>query len=329
MQIWNFICNFASTEPATPLSNAHQGGAFYIYAMAYNKIPISISDQIALLKTRGLTFANEAEAAKTLEHISYFRFAAYLRPFETDKTTHQLSAGVDFNQILSLYSFDAKLRALIFVAIQKIEISIRSKMIHEFSMSHGAFWFFNESCFTNKHRFVESMNVMEKELSRSKDEFIKEHIAKYGEAEYPPAWKTLELVTFGTTSKLFANFSDTKMKKKIARSYGIPQHEILESWTAALGPLRNCCAHHGRLWNRKFPITPLLPSRMRLPWITDVSIPNNKLYAFLCCIDYMLHTIEPNNTFASDLSNLIDSHPEVSITAMGFPNRWRAESLWQ
>ena len=231
--------------------------------------------------------------------------------------------------MLALYEFDAKLRALIFDAIQKIEISIRSKMIHEFSLAHGAFWFFDESCFIDKHRFVESMNVLEKELSRSKDEFIKEHIAKYGKSEYPPAWKTLELATFGTTSKLFANFSDTRLKKKIARSYGVPQHEILESWTAAIGPLRNCCAHHGRLWNRKFPITPLLPSRMRQPWIADLNVPNNKLYAVLCCMAYMLNAIDSNNTFASDLTNLINAYPIVSISAMGFPAGWASEPLWQ
>ena len=155
----------------------------YIYVMAYTKLPISITDQIALLKSRGLTFADEAYAAKVLEHISYYRFAAYLRPMESDKTTHQLHVGATFENALALYEFDAKLRALIFDAIQKIEITIRSKMIHEFSLAHGAFWFFHESCFTDKHRFVESMNVLEKELSRSKDEFIKEHIAKYGKSE--------------------------------------------------------------------------------------------------------------------------------------------------
>ena len=202
-------------------------------------------------------------------------------------------------------------------------------MIHEFSMQHGAFWFFDESCFTDKHRFVESMNVLEKELSRSKDEFIKDHITKYGKAEYPPAWKTLELATFGTTSKLFANFSNTRLKKKIARSYGIPQHEILESWTATIGPLRNCCAHHGWLWNRKFPITPLLPSRMRAPWLTNINISNNKLYAILCCVAYMSNAIDINNTFASDLTSLIKAYPVASISAMGFPEGWESEPLWQ
>ena len=306
-----------------------RAGLFCIYVMAYTRFPISIIDQIALLKSRGLAFADESYATHVLEYISHYRFAAYLRPMESEKTMHQLHAGASFENVLALYEFDAKLRALIFDAIQKIEISIRSKMIHEFSLAHGAFWFFDESCFSDKHRFVESMNVLEKELSRSKDEFIKEHIAKYGKSKYPPAWKTLELATFGTTSKLFVNFSDTRLKKKIARSYGIPQHEILESWTAAIGPLRNCCRHHGRLWNRKFPITPLLPSRMRQPWIADLNIPNNKLYAVLCCVAYMLNAIDANNTFTSDLTNLINAYPVVSVSAMGFPAGWTSEPLWR
>ena len=67
-----FLCKFAAIEPTTPLPNAHQGGAFlYIYVMAYTKLPISITDQIALLKSRGLTFADEVYAAQVLEHISY------------------------------------------------------------------------------------------------------------------------------------------------------------------------------------------------------------------------------------------------------------------
>ena len=53
---------------------------------------------------------------------------------EADKVTHQLNPGATFENALSLYQFDAKLRELIFDAIQKIEISLRSKMIHEFSL---------------------------------------------------------------------------------------------------------------------------------------------------------------------------------------------------
>lgn len=39
--------------------------------MAYTKLPLSITDQIALLKSRGLSFADEAYAAQVLEHESH------------------------------------------------------------------------------------------------------------------------------------------------------------------------------------------------------------------------------------------------------------------
>ena len=71
---------------------------------------------------------------------------------------------------------------------------------------------------------------MERELQRSKEDFIAEHIAKYGTEDFPPAWKMLEIVSFGTLTKLFINSSDTQAKKKIARSFDVRQAEVLESW---------------------------------------------------------------------------------------------------
>ena len=82
----------------------------------------------------------------------------------------------------------------------------------------------------------------------------------------------------------------------------IPQHEILESWTAAI---------------------------MRRSWIADLSVSNNKLYAVLSCVAYMLNAIDANNTFSSDLTNLINAYPVVPVTAMGFPTGWASEPLWQ
>ena len=42
-----------------------------------------------MLKERGLNIADEQAAEKTLNTISYFRLAAYLRPMEADKGLHK------------------------------------------------------------------------------------------------------------------------------------------------------------------------------------------------------------------------------------------------
>ena len=117
-----------------------------------------------------------------------------------------------------------------FKAVQRLEIALRTKIIQEFSLAHGPFWFFDTSLADDEHKFIENMNSIDRELQRSKEDFIKEHRRNYDKPIFPPAWKTLELASFGTLSKLYYNFSDKKLKKRVARQFNLPQHKVLESW---------------------------------------------------------------------------------------------------
>ena len=158
---------------------------------------------------------------------------------------------------------------------------------------------------------------------------ITEHFAKYDTPEFPPAWKTLEVLTLGTLSKLYTNFSDHGAKDHIARDFGLPQHLILGSWLASITVLRNKCAHHARVWNRRFPVMPILPRRTTLPWITNRTILPYKIYPHLCYIAYWLNSINPANTFAKDIKTLLAKYPVVDPAAMGMPRGWQSEPLWQ
>lgn len=297
--------------------------------MSYTKLPLDTPDIIDTLKARGLTIDNENRAMEFLSHVSYFRFATYLRPMEDASQTHHYKPIASFEKAVMLYEFDAHLRQLLFTAIQQIEISLRSKIINKFSLKHGAMWFLDSSLATDKHKFVENLNTLERELQRSKDDFIKEHFEKYSSNGYPPAWKLIELTSFGCLTKLYFNFSDTVVKKKIAREYGVPQHEILESWMKSINALRNACAHHGRVWNRVMPMMPQLPTTLKNDWLINTNIARNRLYAILCCIIYWLNAITPHNTLAKDFSNLLVAYPTVDPVAMGFPQNWQSEPLWK
>ena len=72
----------------------------------YTKQALSISEQIELLKSRGLIIADLSKAAKFLGEVSYFRFVQYLRPMEADKTTHQFKPNSRFEDAVALYNFD-------------------------------------------------------------------------------------------------------------------------------------------------------------------------------------------------------------------------------
>ena len=299
--------------------------------MEYNKQPISIADQIAQLKARGLIIEDEAIANKTLSIISYFRFANYLRPYEADKTSHTFKQGKLFSNAVRLYYFDKELRSILFSAIQTVEIVLRTTVIQNFSMKYGPFWFMDDSLFKDMKMHSDCLHTIRTELLRTKEDFIKTHFAKYDRPDMPPAWKTLEVVSFGTLGKLFSNFRDTAVKKNIARGFNVPQHEYLESWIASLAALRNCCAHHARVWNRVYPIKPQLPKAkwMRSAWIEVLDVTPDRLYAILCCLLYWVNNIHPDNSVKTEIFRLMEKYPLVDATAMGFPKNWQKEALWQ
>ena len=295
----------------------------------YTKQALSVSGQIALLKNRGLNIADCSKAEKILGEVSYFRFVQYLRPMEADKTTHRFKPNSRFEDALALYEFDIELRDLMFKAVQRLEIALRTKIIQEFSLNYGPFWFFDTSLADDEHKFIENMNSIDRELQRSKDEFIKEHRRNYDKPAFPPAWKTLELASFGTLSKLYYNFSDTKLKKRVARQFNLPQHEVLESWMRSVTVLRNCCAHHSRLWNRYLSTAPQMNASLRGAWVNIANVDANKVYAISCCIAYWLDSMGYGDYFKINLKSLLAAYPQVDPSAMGFPNNWKSEPLWR
>lgn len=295
----------------------------------YSKPALTLADIIERLKSNGLDIHDESEALRKLGVVSYFRIAAYLRPMEDDKETHHFKLGSTLENAFALYEFDTKLRQLIFAAIQKIEIALRAKVIQHFSLAYGPFWFMDVNLSANERLFAQNLSAIDRELERSREDFIKAHFKKYIKPAFPPAWKTLELASLGTLSKLYYNFSDKKVKKAIAREFNLPNHEILESWMRSIASLRNCCAHHARIWNRSLSATPQMTGKIRGNWINHTDIDSNRLYAVLCCTAYWMESINGKSHFVSGLKNLIAKYPMVDVAAMGFPASWENEPLWK
>ena len=248
---------------------------------------------------------------------------------EADKTTHQFKPGSRFNDVIMLYDFDMALRSLIFTAIQHVEIAFRSLIIHWFSLRYGSFWFMDSSLFKNSPIYSRCLTSLSDEIHRTKEEFIIEHLAKYEDPIFPPVWKSLEVASFGTLSKMYGNFIDNAVKKDVARGLGLPQHIFLESWMTSIAVLRNCCAHHARTWNRVFSIKPQLPVKLPNTWIVEKPMMPSKLYSQLCCLQYLLDAIGVGKSFKSELKSLLSAYPSVDPIAMGFPTAWRSEHLWK
>ena len=297
--------------------------------MRYTKQAMPLERQMDTLKQRGLIIDDEAAAQQALDTISYFRLADYWFHLEADHRTHAFLPDSHFDEVLSCYRFDKDLKALLFKAIQTIEVAVRSKVIKHIAPSCGPFWFMDAEKAVNQHRFEQNLETIRKEVHRSRERYIREHFRKYTEPDLPPVWKTLEVVSLGILSKLFNNFSESELKHKVARDFRLNHHRFLASWLESLTALRNHCAHHARVWNRAYPVKPATPAVMPGKWIADFTFPDESLYAHLCCIAYWLNSIDADNTFVGDLKLLLLRYPNIDTTAMGFPANWRQEPLWQ
>ena len=297
--------------------------------MQYTKQAISLAEQIDMLRHRGLFIDDETLCLNTLSNVSYFRLAGYWRPFEQDKQQHIFKSGSRFSSVIQLYRFDSELKLIIFAAIQRIEIATRTKMIQYVAKKHGPFWFMDGALAIDNETFEACLSNLRRELSRTSDEFIREHFQKYDEPEFPPAWKTLEVASMGTLSKLYSNLNDYKVRKQIAHEFNIPEHLCMASWLRCLTVVRNACAHHARLWNAHIPISPQMTGRMRGVWIQSFNFPADRLYAPLCCIAYWLKSIDADNSFTSSIKALLAKYPTVDPIAMGFIRGWEGEALWR
>lgn len=296
--------------------------------MKYDKLPIDFTRQLEILKERGMVFRDSNDALNILYSISYFRLANYWHDLE-DKDTDRFVEGSDFDEVIALYNFDRELRSITFAAIQDVEIAFRTRVGHFLSMKYGAFWFLNVDLFKDKNLHRTCLSKLKEEVTRSHEEFIKDHFVKYDESPFPPSWKIMEVASFGTLSKLYSNLADNQIKKQISCSFGLPSYLFLENWMKCAAVLRNCCAHHARLWNRRFSTIPKYPKHLPEAWMTVPLRRPEKIYGQLCCIAYLEQSITPNTDFKARLIHLLSLNPDISLRAMGFPEDWLSQSLWK
>lgn len=301
----------------------------------FDKRPFTISEQINQLQERGLTINNIEVARRTLSNISYYRLGEYWHVMETDKEKHLFKKGSLFSEVLLLYNFDTELKILLFSVIEKIEISLRTKLIYHLCHEFDPWWFQNHVLFKDALAWAETLEKLKEEVRRKKknDITLKKHYKKYKtDLRFPPAWKTLEFTSFGTLSRIYGNLNNTiKSKDIIANELGAINHTYLPSWLQSISHIRNHCAHHSRLWNRNLSGAVKLLTKPPLPWIRNQeNIPRNQsqLYIHLCIMKYMLNIIAPQNTFGPDLKNLLFKYSTIDPNALGLKPNWDNEPLW-
>lgn len=186
------------------------------------KYATTLDEQVDKLKNRGLVINDEEKAKEVLLDIGYYRFGAYLFPFEKKYPSkknrdHVYKDGTDFYDALDLYYFDCDLRRLLMKYLTRIEVNIRTYITYHVSNLYKTkpCWFISHSVM--KPSYVNSFYATVYSTKAFQDNpTIIEHHKKYPMDRYAPAWKTIELMTIGNIQSLYNNLKKPDVQADIA-----------------------------------------------------------------------------------------------------------------
>lgn len=265
-----------------------------------------------------------------LAHLNYYRLRGYWHRFEQAPVggKHQFIQGAVFEDALSLYVFDRQLRLLLLDAIERVEVSVRTRWAYVLAMRYGSHAHLRQDIFQDRHRYQHCLESLGEEINRSHESFIEHYRNTYSDPPLPPIWAVCEVMSLGQLSQWFTNIKRHADRKDIASAYGVDE-SVVRSFLHHLTHVRNLCAHHNRLWNRRFTVSMKIPQ-----WPKDIAASfnpsmNRNLYNTLVMLGYLLGRISPDSKWLTHLKQLMAAHLQARPEEMGFPKDWENQDFWK
>lgn len=296
--------------------------------MTFSKPWRSYSEQLQILKERGLAVPDEPFALHCLEHLNYYRLSAYRFPLAVLGDPDQFLPGVTFDDLWTLYHFDRTLRRLVIDASKRVEISVRSHWAYLMSQKYGPQGYEDSALFRDPITHTKMLAKLDEELSRSREDFVQHFRIKYKMLR-PPIWAACEVFSFGQTSHFFEQLKLPADRQTIADPFGLDE-KVLGSFLHHLTVIRNHAAHHGRLWNRRLAVTFTQPHHSRdlaRNFVHDIE-GRKRIYNTLTMLLHLLRIIEPQSHLPKQLCEQIENLDARYLYQMAFPADWQTRPLW-
>lgn len=307
----------------------------------YGKPYLTRQDLIRHLLNKGLIIGDPAYSEKFLSDISYYRFKIYLVPY-LDSSTNVFANGTTFNNGVELYRFDEELRTILFSAISKLEIKLRTKIDHAVSSHTGnSFWYLDNALFIDEYKIDGLRAQIASSFQQSPAEFVTHFKQNYyndvnhSYKQLPPFWVAAELMTFGNIQSiykcikkpLFTGSQNSNVLDTLAAEFGAKNLKELNNWMALIRDVRNRCAHHSRVWNSNYR-EPSTISSLFSPLHTPSH--QNRLYHFIALLHRIDKSLNLNIDIKTALQKLFTKYPSADNkkNSAGFPNKWELDSYW-
>ena len=326
MRIFSF--NISISVPDTHLAELRTTSGLFMSwgkTMGTKEHPtaMDIPAQIENLKASRLIITDEEEAARILQRISYYRLIKAYGPSFKDKETGIYHRDTTFSQIYQVYQFDNRLRHLLILPLQEIEITFRCQISNYFCVKYGPLGHLDPSNFDPAASFNELEAKINQCLSQSEQSPIIQHFQNEYIDGKVPLYAAVEVFTFGALAKFYSSMK-LDDRKYIASLYENVNEHYLSSWLVSIGYVRNLCSHFNRLYRKTLIKPPTLYKKQ------ERGIDNRRLFSVLCCMRYLLKGAPEWRAFVDDLEKLFAAYQDcVNPYAMGFITEWKNKLLDQ
>ena len=168
---------------------------------------------------------------------------------------------------------------------------------------------------------------MDDKLQRSKETFVQHYRSKYNEPSRPPIWAIAELLTLGQFSKWLGNVKLRNDRQAMAHHLGLDE-VVICAFAHHLTHIRNLCAHHFRVWNRKLTFTMTLPKRPAALAVQFNAAEDRRIYNTLVMMVWCVKSVSPGSSWPCRMHRLLSTQSPQVIKAMGAPQDWISRVTW-
>ena len=207
-----------------------------------------VEEQIALLESRGMKIEDKDKAKENLLDIGYYRLGFYWFPFEKTyprkvRRNHEFIDNTQLDYAIKLYYFDFDLRNIFLRYISRIEVNFRTTIIYHVSNTYkeNPYWYVDSSVIGKE--MIASSDYQKVLSDLSKESVLRLDKKEHYKRDFPPAWKALEYMSFGTIIKLYDSLKNPHLRCDISKVYGMNSPSQFSNYINTIRKLRNYCAH--------------------------------------------------------------------------------------
>ncbi|MDO4911529.1 MAG: Abi family protein [Corynebacterium sp.] len=184
-----------------------------------------------------------------MEDAGYYNVSSFIKDLVQEDGV-SFKPGTTWPRLVARIRGDRELRALYSQYLEVVEVRIKTEVASLLTQKYGPFGYLDSRNFHSWQRHANFLSNLGRELNRERELFID---TAGGEThDRMSIWSIIDYVSFGILTKSLYRAMKDEDKVAIARAFGIEDECTFSGYLRSLTVVRNVCAHHSRLFRRRF-----------------------------------------------------------------------------